>query len=160
MLLQVVCQDCGAAMALVQDDEVEKRLASGQYVNGVRVRKGRNSQGDNNLDTYDESIFGICSKCQRLAEIQADSKGSDRAAEAQMIRIRSYVALIRERRKDLTLEQAVQAAIEAEYDPTHESDRGFRAYLLGEGAPKDEATDAAARGFLAELEGAKVAGAV
>jgi len=152
MLLQVTCQECGADMELVASDEVEKRIASGQYVNGVKLRKGKNSQGDNNLDTYDEAIFGICRKCAARARTQADSKGSERAAEAQMIRIRERVALIRERRKDLTLEQAVAAAIEDEFDPSHEPNRDFRAYLLGEGVPKDEATDAAAREFVAQLQ--------
>ena len=159
MLLQVTCQECGAAMSLVASDEVEKRIATGQYVNGQRLRKGKNSQGDNNLDTYDEAVFGICAKCQRLAELQADSKGSDRAADAQTIRIRMRLAIIRERRQDLTLEQAVAAAVEAEFDPHHEANRDFRAYLLGEGAPKDADVDAAAREFVAQLDGPHPGGA-
>lgn len=159
MFEDVRCQDCGGEIARVAAYEIDNRIASGQYVRGFRlVRKTKEFNGEQ-FETTEEGVWGICSKCLRLSEIQADSKGGDRAADAQMARIRESVALVRERRPDLALEEAVAAVVEYEFRPNREADRGFRAYLLGEGGPRDEATDAAVREFMRQIEGPHAGGA-
>jgi hypothetical protein len=157
VLLQVICQDCGKDMALVQDDEVEKRIATGEYVNGSRLIKRKKFDGEQ-YTTPEEGIYGICKKCAANARAIIDNGGAGAAATAQERRIQATLALIRERRSDLTLEQAAKAAVEMEFDPRNEPNVAFRAYLL-EHAEKDEARDEAARGFLADLDGPSVAGA-
>jgi ssDNA-binding Zn-finger/Zn-ribbon topoisomerase 1 len=155
LLLQIVCQDCGEDMLLVADDEVEKRIAKGEYVRGDKLIKSTSW----NHQT-EEKIFGICAECRRKAALADNySYGSSVAVDLQRKRIQAHLALIRERRSDLTLEEAARAAVESEFDPRNEPNPAFRAYLL-ELAEKDEASDAAARGFLADLDGAKVDGAV
>lgn len=157
MLLQIKCQDCGKDMLLVQDDEVEKRIATGEYVNGSKLVKRKKFDGEQ-YTTPEEGIFGICSKCAADARAIIDNSGADAAVTAQTRRIQDRLALIRERRPDLTLEQAARAAVESEFDPNNEPNVAFRAYLL-EHAAKDEANDAAARGFLADLDGPNAGGA-
>ena len=157
-LLRVKCQECDKHIADVARDEVERRLARGEYVNRAASMTKGGSEGSTTHQVR-FGIFGVCGDCAGLVRVQADSRGSEAAAEAQMARIRESVALVRERRKDLTLEEAVAAVIEYEFRPNHESDRGFRAYLLGEGAAKDEATDAAVREFMRQLDGPHAGGA-
>ena len=155
MLLQIVCQDCGKDMLLVADDEVEKRIARGEYVRGDKLVKSTSW----NRQT-EEKIFGICMDCKRKVALAGDYQyGAGVAVDLQRKRIQERLALIRERRSDLTLEEAARAAVESEFEPRNEPNPAFRAYLL-ELAEKDEASDAAARGFLADLDGAKVDGAV
>lgn len=155
-LLRVVCQACNGEIARVARDVVEDRIARGEYV----TRSARlNKNSDSSTHQVTEGVFGICRVCAGIARAQADSKGSELAAEAQIVRIREAVALVRERRKDLTLEQAVAAVIEYEFRPNHESDRAFRAYLLGEGAPRDPEVDAKAREFVRQLSGPHAGGA-
>ena len=157
MLLQVKCQDCGVNMQLVQDDEVEIRIAKGEYVAGVRNITKTDIHGGQ-YKSNEEGIWGICKKCAANARAIIDNSGAGAAASAQSKRIQERLALIRERRKDLTLEQAAAAAVETEFDPHNEPNPAFRAFLL-EHAARDEANDAAARVFLADLDGPNVAGA-
>lgn len=151
-MLRVYCQECNAHMADVARDEVERRIKSGQYV----TRRAYMASSDNaTFGRVDNGIFGVCRVCADKP-VRGDSEAQ---AEAQMIRIREAVALVRERRKDLTLEQAVAAVIEYEFRPNHESSRAFRAYLLGEGAPHDPEVEAKAREFMRQLEGPHAGGA-
>ena len=158
-MLRVKCQECDAHIADVARDEVERRIASGQYVTKAASMSRSQSDGATTHQVR-QGIFGVCRTCAGTARVQADNSGSEKAAEAQIIRIREAVALVRERRRDLTLEQAVAAVIEYEFRPNHEADRGFRAYLLGEGAPHDPEVDAKAREFMRQLHGPHVGGAV
>ena len=145
-MLRVTCQICDTHLADVSRDEVERRIASGRYAT-TQWFKGKAYAG----------IFGMCSDCATLSanepseRVQADAKGGARAADAQMIRIREYVAEARRMMPAISLENAVRVALEFEFDPHHEGDRGFRAYLLGEGAPKDAAIDAQAREFMSRV---------
>lgn len=148
-------------MLLVQDEEVERRIAKGEYVNGSRLVKRTKHDGEQ-YETAEEGIFGICSKCAANDRAITDVNA---AAEAQSRRIREHVDSIRQGRKELGLswtetdrEEAVTSAVIREFDPRNEPNPAFRAYLL-EHAAKDEASDAAARGFLADLDGPSVAGA-
>ena len=155
MLLQIVCQDCGKDMLLVADDEVEKRIARGEDVRGDKLVKSTSW----NRQT-EEKIFGICADCKRKVALAGDYQyGAGVAVDLQRKRIQERLALIRERRSDLTLEEAARAAVESEFEPRNEPNPAFRAYLL-ELAEKDEASDAAARAFLADLDGPEGAGAV
>jgi len=154
VLLQVKCQECGKDILLVQDDEVEKRIAKGEYVQGSKIVRKTKFDGEQ-YQTSEEGIWGICSKCAATDRAITDQRA---AAESQTRRIQATLALIRERRSDLTLEEAAKAAVEMEFDPRNEPNPAFRAYLL-EHAEKDEASDEAARGFLADLDGPNAAGA-
>ena len=157
-MLRVKCQECDTHIADVARDEVERRLDSGQYVNRAAHVSRSGSDGATTHQVR-WGIFGVCRTCAETIRVQADAKGSEAAAEAQMIRIREAVELVRARRKDLTLEEAVAAVIEYEFRPNHEGDRAFRAYLLGEGAPRDPEVDEKAREFMRQLEGPHAGGA-
>lgn len=153
----VCCQDCGEEIGLVHPQEIEERLSRGEYVNR-RVVLSKTWDGATTA-SYQDGVFGICRKCRATRAARPVRGDSGKQAEAQMIRIRDRVALIRERRQDLTLEKAVHAAIEDEFDPAKEPDRAFRAYLLGEGAPKDADVDAKARALIDALAGPHAGGA-
>ena len=149
----VCCQVCGTEIALVHPEVVEERIRSGEYVTRRAVSQSQWGGGQN--VAYQEGVFGICSKCRR-EQGQALVKGnSDAQADAQMIRIRDYVAQARRSRPEWTLQQAVTAAIAWEFRPQNEPDRGFRAYLLGEGAPKDAEVDARAHQIMTLIEQAE-----
>lgn len=155
--LLVKCQKCGGDIAIVARDEVEKRVASAQYV--TRRASTTKAYDGGTSHRVEEGIFGVCRKCAETIRVQADAKGSEAAAEAQMIRIRDYVAEVRRIRPELSLERAVEIAVAYEFDPHREPDRGFRAYLLGEGAPFDADIDAKAREFMRQLTGPHAGGA-
>lgn len=150
MSTEYKCQECGDQIGYLSSDELERRLATGDVVKGSRLTKKTDYRGDL-VDEMTSGVFGICRACKRKERTLADSAGSDKAADAQTIRIRDRAAMIRKIWPDLPLEEVIHAAVEDEFDPRNESDRGFRAYLLGEGAPKDAEVDAAARRFMENL---------
>jgi DNA-directed RNA polymerase subunit M/transcription elongation factor TFIIS len=149
----VKCQKCGDEIAIVNEYVVADRIAKGEYVK-TRIVRSKNWEGHETTTTH-EGVFGVCQECKR--QERPTAKGS--TADAQMTNIRQRVALVRERRPDLTLEQAVSAAVEDEFDPHNEPDPAFRTYLLGYfGAPDPEANDKARRIFEG-LEGPHAGGA-
>ena len=139
-------------MALVAEDEVEKRIASGQYHRGEAITQSVGSFNPG-MDMYTEKIFGMCRKCA-VIDLPLENEITQ-----QRRRIQARLALIREKRLDLTLEQAAHAAVEDEFEARNEPNPDFRAYLL-ERAEKDEASDETARAVLASLPDDDAAGAV
>ena len=125
-------------MLLVSSDEVEKRIADGQYVKGVRLIQRTKYDGEP-YTTTEEGIWGICSACAREDRAKTDLRGAGALEQAK--RIQNRLAFIRERRPELTLKQAAHAAVEDEFDPHNEPNPAFRAWLL-ERADRDTTRDA------------------
>ena len=148
-LQSVCCQECGEEIALVHPDEVAARLASGEYVTRRAVTS--KEWGGGKSVSHQDGIFGICRKCRHEQATRPVNGDSAALADAQMNRIRDYVAEARRTMPRITLEGAVKLAIQFEFSPNREANRDFRAYLLGEGAPKDPKVDEIARRFMANL---------
>jgi hypothetical protein len=148
-LQSVCCQICGEEIALVHPDETKARIKSGEYVTRRHVKSS--TWGDGTHHDWQEGVFGICRKCRREDATRPVKGGSDAQADAQIQRIRERVEWVRFQRGDLTLEEAVHAAIEDEFDISNEPNGGLRAYLL-EQAKNDPAVDEAARQLLAKFD--------
>jgi hypothetical protein len=130
---------------LVSSDELKHGIANGRFTQGQKVKQTSGSSFNPGMDFYETQISGICRKCARI------NQPLDNEISAQRKRIQDKIALLRERRPDLTLEQMVSAAVDEEFDPYNEPNGAFRAYLL-EHLPKSAINDEAARAIVASLD--------
>lgn len=125
-------------MELVQEEEIEQGIKTGRYVRGYKMARKSDPRNGEQFETTQKEIFGICKLCARQAAGRPDKT---EPGAAQSRRIQERLALIRERRTDLTTEQAARAAVEDEFDPHNEPNPAFRAWLLEHGE-RDKSRDA------------------
>lgn len=149
-MIEYKCQDCGCQIGFLAADELERRIESGDVVKGDRIVPS--TDWDGKPTTKRESgYWGVCRPCQQAAARRPVRGDSTAQADAQMNRIRDNVASLRRRADALSVEEVVHAVVEQEFNPHAESDPDFRAYLLGEGAPKDPSVEEVARRFMENL---------
>lgn len=73
---------------------------------------------------YGERLYAVCEPCQRAP------RPARTGWHEQMARLRCRTWELLEWDISLSREQAIQAAVEEEFDPRREPDAGLRAYLL------------------------------
>lgn len=140
---EVFCQECGRKIE-VNLYHVDAGIASGDLVQGQKMVKFKNHQGDI-VDQFIDGTFDICKVCQGKMVVRAGDPSF-----LQSKRILHKIHLLREMRPDLTEDERRSEAIREEFDPQNEPNRAFRAYLL-ERSARDPENDAAASRALEAL---------
>ncbi len=123
----LTCQDCNANWSvsdaehadLVTRNEVTQKLVQGRM------------QGWDGKDapTSTTISLGICADCQRVFRAAGRKRRPRGSVEQETAGIRELMALIRERRSDLTTEQIAHAAVEQWNSSSNEPDARFAAFI-------------------------------
>lgn len=150
-MVEYKCQDCGEVIGFLSNDELARRIASGEVTKSTRFFRGPDWRGDE-IDKHEDGYFGICRRCKRL-HATAPLQGKD-PEFARHQRIMERLRFIRRNQPELPLAEAVSRAVEDEFEPINEPDAKLRRYLLDRGDPNEYA-DAGARQVLAQLEAAE-----
>lgn len=123
-MLDVYCQKCGRKVEM-NADYLEEFVAHGEIVTGQRMTKKRDSEGQI-FDTYVDLYFDLCKTCSKAVAVTDKTDPT----VLQTARIRHRIHLLHESEPSLSERQCRAKAIREEFDPTHEPNPAFRAFLV------------------------------
>lgn len=123
----LTCEDCGATWS-VSEAEHADLVARNQVTQ--KLVQGRAEAWDGTMQPTSTTVsLSICTACQKLFWAAGRKRQPRVSVEQETAGIRELMALIRERRNDLTTEQIAHAAVEQWNSPSSEPDAAFAAWL-------------------------------
>jgi hypothetical protein len=118
LLVSVTCTDCAGTWQ-VDDQTLPAAIERGEII----------TKTEDNPGWSFTKWFGVCAVCQAIFKAAARKSSPRPSVEQEGQDIQQRIAVIRERRPDLTLEQAAHAAV-IEHNEAEQLPPAFKRWLI------------------------------